>query len=320
MESNEIRVSPVESQMLMLNIEKLKAFERRRDAGMALLFAFAYFALFRLTRVLPNAKVETVWLTTIFSLVFMLSFCVLCARALLLRQRYRIHLLVSAGIALPRILLPILAVTFRSALWGSVFKSPLWIVYLSLIRYPEISGLVMMWFASSLGVLVSQVIREFKILLPSALALALVDLYVVFGGGLVTLAQSGRSPAAQIAMRTFTVSLPPPPKSMSVGAVPLQLAVGFADFLFIALFFACFLKFGIPSRKTFYVLLLTLIGYMVLVGLNGVALPALVPIAVVVIGMNWKRFQFTQEEIQAMGIAGALVGVILGFLVWKSSH
>jgi len=307
--------------------ENLKREARRRDALMAFFFAFANLALFNITRRLQNITPSvlygatiTVYATTILSLVFMIAFCVLAARSMALRRTILINLLFSALLVLPRILLQILPITFKWAGWESVFSSPLFHFYAGVIRYPEVGGLALMWFATSIGVLLSRMIREFKILLPSAVALAAVDVYVVFGGGLVTQAQSGQNPIAQMAMRSLTIPLPVAPKAMATGMAPLALAVGFADFLFIALFFACFRKFDIPSRKTFYFLLLTLTGYMLVVAMTGMALPALVPIALVVIGMNLRRFNFTKDEKQAMGIAGVIIVVLLVIIAWRSKH
>ncbi len=100
----------------------------------------------------------------------------------------------------------------------------------------------------------------------------------------------------------------------------MQLAIGFADFLFIATFFTCFARFGVRSRNTFYVLCGLLTGYMLFVAWKGIDLPALVPIAIVVIGMNLRHFRYTREELFAMLYAGLIVVAVLGFMVWRSRH
>jgi hypothetical protein len=151
-------------------------------------------------------------------------------------------------------------------------------------------------------------------LLPIAVVLAVIDMYVVFGGGLVTQAVNGNETAAGL-MSSLTVKLPT--VHPAVGALPMQLELGFADFLFIGLFFACFTKFGSASRQTFLVLCGTLAGVMLFVGLVDVALPALVPIAVVVLGMNIRRFNFARDELFAMMYAGIVVAVIILVLVVK---
>ena len=100
----------------------------------------------------------------------------------------------------------------------------------------------------------------------------------------------------------------------------MQLAIGFADFLFIATFFTCFARFGVRSRHTFYVLCVLLTGYMLFVAQTGIAMPALVPIAVVVIGMNVRHFRYSREEWFAMLYAGLIVVSVLGFMMWRSRH
>jgi hypothetical protein len=180
---------------------------------------------------------------------------------------------------------------------------------------PGVDGLVMVTCAVSIGVLVSRVVREFKMLLPIAIVLAIVDMYVVFGGGLVTQAASGNDIAGKL-MSSLTVKLPTVHPAM--GALPMQLELGFADFMFIGLFFACFVKFGAPSRRTFQVLCCTLAGVMLYVARVDVAMPALVPIAIVVVGMSFRKFKFARDELFAMLYAGIIVAIIIIVLVIRS--
>jgi hypothetical protein len=181
---------------------------------------------------------------------------------------------------------------------------------------PGLRGLLLITFAVSIGAVLSRLIREIKLLLPVAIVLALVDLYVVFGGGLVTQANSGKAPVAQAAMQALTVGLTPrlPP---NVHAPP-PLAVGFADYLFIALFFACFTRFQMPARRTFVVLCSILCLYMAAVIVLRLDLPALVPIAVAVVGCNLSAFRYRREEAFAMLYAGIIVCLLLGTLVFMA--
>ena len=144
--------------------------------------------------------------------------------------------------------------------------------------------------------------------------LALVDFYVVFGGGLVTQAQQG-SPMAQAAMKSLTVGLPTVQKN-AANALPMPV-VGFADYLFIALFFACFAKFGIPARRTFFVLAGVLSLYMLYVLATGTPLPALVPIAAVIISMNLRRFRYERAEAFALFYAALIILAVFGFIAWR---
>jgi hypothetical protein len=50
---------------------------------------------------------------------------------------------------------------------------------------------------------------------------------------------------------------------------------------------------------------------MLAVALTGISLPALVPIAVVVIGMNIRRFRYERSEAFALLYAGLIVAAVL---------
>ena len=61
-----------------------------------------------------------------------------------------------------------------------------------------------------------------------------------------------------------------------------------------------------------------LVVYMGVVAIFGTPLPALVPIAAVVIGMNLKRFKYERQEAFAMLYAGLILLGVLGFMMFKS--
>ena len=119
-------------------------------------------------------------------------------------------------------------------------------------------------------------------------------------------------------MSALTVQLPT--MHSTNGAAPFVLSIGFADFLFIALFFACFARFGIPARRTFQVLFVTLFLYMAIVFLTGTALPALVPVGVVVLVMNWRQFRYERSEAFALLYAGLILSAALGYLIFRARH
>lgn len=274
------------------------------EAFYALATGVCYVLLCGISMRLPNSL-------AIVPAMLLLSFCVLllftvrAARAERSGVALGISLCMAGICALPLVLIRIAPGLFAGAGWGGFFR-----LYGRMLAVPGLYGLLLVWFAASVGALLSKVVREVKMLLPMSLVLACVDLYVVFGGGLVTQATQGTSPVAAHAMRALTVTLPT--VRTSTGAPPMQLAAGFADFMFVALFFACFAKFGVPSRRTFFALCAVLSGYMLIVMWTQTSLPALVPIAVVVIGMNLRRFRFERSEAFAMLYAGLLVAAILG--------
>jgi len=251
---------------------------------------------------------------TLVSLVITLCYTVALSRALKSNLAKIIWLVATAAALLPFVLLPIIPMHSAAQLAAA---QKVYFAYLAVFRaVPGLRGLLLISFAVSIGSLVAQLIREIKLLLPVAVVLALVDLYVVFGGGLVTQANSGKAPVAQAAMQTLTIGLTPRPPA-NVRA-PAPLAVGFADYLFVALFFACFARFGMPARRTFLVLCSTLCLYMTAVVVLRLDLPALVPIAAVVVGCNLSAFRYKREEGFAILYAGIIVCCILGALVFLS--
>jgi len=250
----------------------------------------------------------------ILALLIALGYTVSLARALRSVAAQAAAVVVSAAITLPFVLLPFLHISTPQQLAAA---RRIYTVYVLVFRAaPGLRGLLLITLATCVGVIVSRLVREIKLLLPVGVVLALVDLYVVFGGGMVTQANSGKSPMAQAAMNTLTVGLMP--RMPANVPAPPPLAVGFADFLFIALFFACFARFRVPARRTFVLLCGILCLYLMAVIVGHLDLPALVPIAVVVIGSNLSAFRFSREETVAMVYAGLIVAGILAAMVFAS--
>jgi hypothetical protein len=284
----------------------------RRDIGLAVGAGVAYLALFVITLRIPFGQ-TSVLVATLISLGLVLLFTVSAARALRRPLALVLWTLLTGAISLPYVLIPVLIARFPTWTgWQNVFN--VFRRYAQTMAHvPGLHGLMLILFAVCLGVWLSRLMREMKILLPIAVVLACMDLYVVFGGGLVTQAHTGKAPVAQAAMRSLTG-----PSNPKTGAAPMQLSVGFADFLFIALFFACLARFRVPSGRTFLVLCVTLVFYLTLVYVFRVDLPALVPIAVVVVGMNLRQFRYERSEAFALLYAGLIVAAILGGMLFLS--
>ncbi len=281
----------------------------------AALTAAFYLLFLEIVARIPGGHIGLILGTTLASLLYTLVFTVYMARGLRSTGSLCTVGLVSVLLIAPSVVVPVLIKLHPEwPLWAGL--GPYYKHYRLALQYlPGVDGLLMVTCAVSIGVLISRVVNEFKMLLPIAVVLAIVDMYVVFGGGLVTQAQNGNDVPARL-MSSLTVKLPT--VHPATGALPMQLELGFADFLFIGLFFACFVKFGAPSRRTFGVLCCTLAGVMLFVALLDVAVPALVPIAVVVVGMNLRRFKFARDELFAMLYAGIIVAVIILALVIRS--
>ena len=286
----------------------------RNNSRLAAITGLSFVVFNLAVRHIP-ANTGLIFLTTLISLFATLLFTVLVARSLGSNRSLAATAIVSIGVILPSILIPLLFNLAPSLpIWARLaipFRT-----YRNLLHaVPGVDGLIMVAAAVSIGVAISRLVKEFKMLLPIAVMLALVDLYVVFGGGLVTQAQHGNAAAAHL-MNSLTVKLPTAHPAQ--GVAPMQLAVGFADYLFIGLFFGCFASFRVPAKRTFTVLFITLALYMTVVAFKNIALPALVPIAVVVVGMHLKRFNYKRDELFALLYAGLIVGAIGAFFFFKS--
>lgn len=289
-----------------------------RDGWLAIATGVADLLFWPIVRSIPSGAMAVVALTTSISLFLVLLFTVRLARAMGSPRAIALNLALALACILPLKLIPFLVHLFPAwPFWG--WLRPYWLFYLRPFR--AISGLDnlgLIWIAAGLGVALSRLVREFKMLLPMGVALALVDLYTVLGGGVVSAATSGKNTVAQAAMTALTVQLPTvQPKS---GAAPISLQIGFADFLFTALFFACFVRFEVPARRIFQVLFGTLFLYMAIVFFTGAPLPALVPIAIVVLGMTRRRFQYERSEAFALLYVGLILVAVLGFLVFRARH
>ncbi len=280
---------------------------RPKDAIYALLSAMGYVLLQLLIVRLRVANSVLLYCLSIVSLLATVAYTVAFARSLKPVRIQIYSLLIAAAVILPFMLLPY--ARFTSVQQLQVAKRVYGVYWATFQAVPGLRGVLVISLAAAVGVVLSRTIREVKLLLPVAIVLALVDIYVVFGGGLVSQANSGKSPVAAAAMQSLTVSLTP--HASATLQVPPPLAVGFADYLFIALFFACFSRFHLPASKTFMVLCAILSVYMLVVAIGNLDLPALIPIAAVVIGSNVSVFRYRRDEAFALLYAGLLVIVIL---------
>lgn len=180
---------------------------------------------------------------------------------------------------------------------------------------PALPDLFFIGFAAALGALVSRLLRGANMIPPVAAALGLVDIWTVLLNGPVHQVLANHSEAAQGVAKALTVALPAP--AASSGAAPMTV-VGFADYLFIAFFVSALTRFGEQPgtfRRNVVALSLALSAYMAVAMATNWALPALVPMAVVMIAVNWRRFHYERSELFALLYAALFIGLILG-LFW----
>jgi hypothetical protein len=121
-------------------------------------------------------------------------------------------------------------------------------------------------------------------------------------------------PVAKAVSQAMMVPLPRPTPTGATPIPPPEMGVGFADFLFVAFFAAALTRFvPLPNvfRRTVVALVVVLGIYMLLVALPGVgSLPALLPMAITVLALHWRHFQYTRSEGFALLYAGLFIAAI----------
>lgn len=194
-----------------------------------------------------------------------------------------------------------------TALASSALFNPL--VNLGLVILAQ-SGLLLWCFG--LGALVALLIKDRNLLLPVALFLAGFDVFLVtFPLG----------PVQQVLQRqpeVFTkvaYSVPKVAESGQAVGVHIGSYVGPADFIFLSMFFVTLFKFKLRTRQTLPWMILALVGYLLVVLIFGSArlgpislsaLPALLPIGLVVLIVNFREFKMKTDE----WIGTAIIGLI----------
>ncbi len=150
-----------------------------------------------------------------------------------------------------------------------------------------------------IGILMAAAIRERNILLPAAVFAAFADYFMVNFG---TVHLALKTTAGQHLVHAMSAKVP------MMRGMPV-LTVGPADFVFMAFFFACVFRFDLYFKRTFAALFLLLtfsLFFVVRVG----PIPALAPMALGFVLVNFRRFKLAPQEIQAMVAAGAIVVII----------
>jgi hypothetical protein len=162
-----------------------------------------------------------------------------------------------------------------------------------------------------LGAMIASLLREKNILIPVAIFLVSWDIFLVLSPTGFTQKMMKSAPAV---LQQGGLSLP---KSQAGGATVSTVTnavagyVGPADLVFLGAFFLAMFRFKMKPDKTFRVLVPVLIAYMVIVLATGISLPALVPIGIVVLAVNWSEFKLTKDEWAGTAVVGLIAAAIL---------
>jgi hypothetical protein len=166
-----------------------------------------------------------------------------------------------------------------------------------------------MW-CVGLGALLATMVKERNILLPIALFLGFFDAFLVFAP--VGFTQQMLQQAPQV-FEGVAGSVPVVTAAPATGKASPGAFIGPADFLFMAMFFVALFRFEMKTRQTLLAIIPTLVAYLGLVLVLNVPLPALIPIGLVVLIVNWSEFRLTRDEWLSTGLIGVLGA---GLLFW----
>lgn len=171
-----------------------------------------------------------------------------------------------------------------------------------------------------LGALVALLIKDKNLIVPIAIFLAGLDVFLVFNPQAWTSKIVRQNPAV---FQSMAVKIPAARATTTAptGAkIVNQAFVGPADLLFIATFFVILSRFKMRVRETVKWMVPVMVLYLILVltpqlGLS--MLPALVPIGLTVLIVNRKEFTMTKEE-RAMVWGAAVCSLALaGFGLYR---
>ncbi|MBS1724441.1 MAG: hypothetical protein JSS66_15975 [Armatimonadetes bacterium] len=167
-----------------------------------------------------------------------------------------------------------------------------------------------------LGAYVALLIKDKNLILPVALFLAGLDVFLVFYPAAPTSKIVRQYPVVFQSMGvTVPSARPATPREPQGARVVPQAYVGPADLLFIAAFLIALHRFGMKVRETVKWLVPVMVVYLLLVlsPLNLNTLPALVPIGLTVLAVNWREFHLSREERAMVWGAGLLAFAIAVF-------
>lgn len=188
--------------------------------------------------------------------------------------------------------------------------------------FAALSSIATVGWAGCLGFAVASLFRDKNLLLPAAIVLATVDIIIVFAPA-GTVKQALGSNVGRAVFEGIAFSIPTAGR-----AEPLAM-IGPADFLFLGMFFLAIHRFQMNSKATVFAIVPALIlylwiavffGHVNLAGLPLRALPALLPIAIVVLLANRKEFRLTQSERKMTFVLGILCLAAISAVVYAASN
>lgn len=171
---------------------------------------------------------------------------------------------------------------------------------------------LMLW-CIGLGALLATLLKDKNLLIPVSIFLAAFDIFLV----LTPLGPTQK--ILQAAPQIFTsvaYTIPTAVEKPTHGPIRPFAYIGPADFVFMAMFFVAIYKYQMRAKQTLLALIPTLLLYFVLVFLIG-PLPALVPIGLCVLAVNFKEFKLNKEEWASTAVIAAIA---IGLIAWGATR
>lgn len=188
------------------------------------------------------------------------------------------------------------------------------------VQYNLISGLgasaiasvsqagLLMW-CLGLGILLAGLLKDANMLVPICIFLAFFDAFLVLTPVGLTEQIMVKQPKL---MPAVALAIPKVQTAPTTGPIAAAAYIGPADLLFSAFFFAALYRFSMSVRRTALWLGPTLLAYLVGAMKFG-PLPALIPIGLCVLVVNYRHLRLTKEEWASTGIIAILAA---GGLTW----
>ncbi len=172
---------------------------------------------------------------------------------------------------------------------------------------------LMLW-CVGLGAMLATLLKEKNLLIPVSVFLAAFDIFLVLTpiGPTKILLQVRPE---LLAKGGWTV--PKVADSPTFGPVAATAYIGPADFVFMAMFAVAIYRFGLRPRQTILALIPALVAYLAFVFLIDAPLPAMVPIGLAVLAVNWPEFRLTKEEWASTALVAA-IGI--GLIAWGATR
>lgn len=167
--------------------------------------------------------------------------------------------------------------------------------------------------SAGLGAFLSTMLKDRNLLLPVSLFLAAFDMFLVLTPMGFTKQLMQAQPAL---LPTIGLAIPKVQSNPVFGPVPATAYVGPADLLFMGMFFVALYRFEMRPAATFRALVPTLAIYLGIVLFLG-PLPALVPIGLCVLIVNWRCFSLNKEEWASTAVV-AMLGI--GAVIWGATR